>query len=165
MDSSTIGSTGSTGSSVSAGCPTVDDVGLDVVRASRVLFPVVGLDVDSSCPPKSKKSSPRQDSTPMKGHIFSRDVFVPMNYGIPCSAGGGGEGDGSAVSREISELLSRSLFLSRQKTSAVERGARSAPLCTTPDCFWTAGASPHLLLSSLYTSAAFRQQNPYLLKR
>ena len=49
---------GSTGSSVPAGCPTVDEVGLDVVRASRVLFPVVGLDADSPCPPKSKKSSP-----------------------------------------------------------------------------------------------------------
>ena len=58
MDSSTMGSTGSTGSSVSAGCPTVDEVGLDVVSVSRVLLPVVGLDADSSCPFKSKKSSP-----------------------------------------------------------------------------------------------------------
>ena len=89
-----------------------------------------------------------------------------MSYGLPSrSAGGGGDGDGSAVSREISELLSRSSFLSRQKTSAVERGARSAPLRTTPDLCLTAGSSPHLLLSSLYTSAALRQQNPYLVKR
>ena len=55
------------------------------------------------------------------------------------------------------------LLLSRQNTSALDSGDRSGPRREIPD-FSTSGPSPHLLLSSLYTSAALRQQNPYLMR-